>query len=101
VLSKSALFPAWSPDGRQLAFIYIPTQGPEAVIVANADGSGRHTVDIVAGGLSLGWSPDGRSIVTTDGDRVRVVNANGTQAKVIAYPGPEHEVDDPAWQPLP
>jgi Tol biopolymer transport system component len=110
VLSTNAANTAtWSPNGTQVAFAETsdrnPTVGDRYTgIVANANGSDRHTIDAPASGasdpLELSWSPDGRSIVTADGDRVRVVRADATQAKVIAYPGDEHELDDPAWQPL-
>jgi Tol biopolymer transport system component len=102
--SDSGVTAEWSPDGAQVAFSEAFVKKPGDAVVVNADGSGRHTVAAAARSsaeqLALSWSPDGQSIVTADGDRVRVVHADGTQAKVIAFPGEDHAIDDPAWQPV-
>jgi Tol biopolymer transport system component len=105
VLSKKAgLAAAWSPDGTQVAFADGSTPHRGTVVVANADGSDRRTIDSSTDGAStigLAWAPDGLSLVTTNGNRARVVDADGSHAKIVAYPGSDHELDDPAWQPLP
>jgi len=106
VLSKTGDVAAkWSPDGTEIAFTENAAKNRETAVVVNATGSGRHAVDTPPGlasdALELSWSPDGRSIVTADGDRVRVVDADGTHAMVIAYPGDGHDLSDPSWQPLP
>jgi Tol biopolymer transport system component len=102
VLSKKALaFAAWSPDGTQAAFTETHSKTQEAAAVVNADGSGLHTVYTSVGLIDLAWSPDGTSIVTADGDRVRIIDADGTHPMVLAYPGEDHQLTDPAWQPLP
>jgi Tol biopolymer transport system component len=51
--------PAWSPDGRRIAF----RRGDE-LWVMNADGSAARPLDGVAGG-EPSWSPDGRRIAFT------------------------------------
>ena len=63
------LDPAWSPSGRQIAFIYLPGNGQAPEIdVINADGSGRHAViksrEISASGsvAALAWSQDGTQL---------------------------------------
>lgn len=53
--------PAWSPDGKQIAFA---RQGPGAGIhVINADGSNEHLVAGADEVRSPAWSPDGNRIV--------------------------------------
>jgi hypothetical protein len=102
VLSKKAIaFAAWSPDGTQAAFTETHSKTGEAAVVVNAGGSGLHTAYTSLGLIDLAWSPDGTSIVTADGDRVRIVDADGTHPMVLAYPGENHQLNDPAWQPLP
>lgn len=71
-LPGESIYPVWSPDGRQLAFLYLglfPARGPGSIYVANADGTGLRQV--VTGGSGLGfaadssitWAPDGRRLV--------------------------------------
>jgi hypothetical protein len=61
--------PAWSPDGRQLAFDGNGDVGSH-IWIADADGTGAHMVTSADGcpeatcteGINPAWSPDGRSI---------------------------------------
>lgn len=102
VLSRKArLLVALSPDGMQAAFIEPHSKTLDAATIVNADGSGLHTVYTSIGSIDLAWSPDGTSIVTADGNRVRIVDSDGTNPMVLAYPGEDHQLTDPAWQPLP
>jgi Tol biopolymer transport system component len=72
--------PAWSPDGRQLAFA-----GPGGVLsVMNSDGTSRRPVysgEIAAGYPS--WSPDGRRLAFLVGDSLTVINLDGTQLRTL------------------
>ena len=55
--------PAWSPDGRRIAFYSQRTPGGD-VFVVNTDGSGLRNVTRNAAHDGLGsWSPDGKWIV--------------------------------------
>ena len=84
--------PAWSPDGRKIAFTrsHSPAErrGPwvSDVYVINADGSGERnlTGDGVSGGPT--WSPDGRKLAFTSrrdasglwGGSIYVMDADGS-----------------------
>jgi TolB protein len=59
----AGLDPAWSPDGKQIAFTSWNT--PEGIYVMNADGSNQHMVYQVTHAKSPTWSPDGSSIAFT------------------------------------
>lgn len=57
------MFPAWSPDSRQIAFIRAVDDAPPHVWIVNADGSAPHQVLSDGGGEhSVTWSPDGQRI---------------------------------------
>ena len=59
--------PAWSPDGRKIAFVS-DRDGNSEIYVMNADGSGqRRLTRNPAYDADPAWSPDGRTIafVTT------------------------------------
>src|SRR5262245_43609251 len=57
-------WPAWSPDGRQIAFVSVPPGGNFDIYVMNADGSGRHRLtDNPATDNFPSWSPDGTKVV--------------------------------------
>jgi WD40 repeat protein len=57
--------PAWSPDGRQIAFASI-RQGNWEIFIVNADSSGLTQVtDDGMGNMSPVWSPDGQTLAYT------------------------------------
>lgn len=98
-------FPAWSPDGRNIAFVS-DRSGVEQVWVMNANGSDqkRLTTSNVPEDQVPDWSPDGRKIAYAEGDfgagqneRIFVIDANGSNP----HPLTSGAADDwgPAWSP--
>ena len=86
--------PAWSPDGRRIAFVS-SLHGNAAVSVVNADGSGQRRLTryarYAAWPPSPAWSPDGRKIAflsRRDGNQeIYVMNADGSgQRKLTRTP---------------
>jgi TolB protein len=82
-----AVRPAWSPDGRRIAFTS-GKQGVEQIYVMNADGSNAHPVTQGSAANFLpAWSPGGKRIAFTssrdhcgDDYRIYVVEANGSNS---------------------
>ena len=81
--------PAWSPDGRTIAFRSArdgkgDLYGNGDVYVVNADGSGlrRLTRNPVAVGSPV-WSPNGRRIFFEGGGDIYVMNADGSGQRTL------------------
>lgn len=59
LLRPGVLHPAWSPNGRQIAFVTRVGRAEQSIQVVNPDGSGRARV---ATGYAPAWAPDGHRI---------------------------------------
>ncbi len=104
--------PAWSPDGRKLAFHRAPATamahrdraGEGEIHVIDADGSGE---TFVGTGIEPAWSPDGERIAFTDEVGIGVMNADGSVVTLLihhdfldhSYEPWDMGVGKPAWSP--
>ena len=77
-LANSGTLPAWSPDGRKIAF--------GGLRVVNADGSGLQRL---TRGILPAWSPDGQRIAFTGLDEpgLYVINADGSGEQKLTGTG--------------
>jgi Tol biopolymer transport system component len=95
--------PAWSPDGRKIAFARLRPGLGELIYVVNADGSRLRnlTPNPVGAYSDPAWSPDGRKIAFVSdregNSEVYVMNANGKGRRNLTR-NPAHDAD-PAWSP--
>lgn len=85
------LSPAWSPNGRLIAFDAIVNRNDD-VWVMRADGRGRRRVTTnPAPDYFAAWSPDGRSIVFTsdrgNGEDLYVIGADGRGERELTTDG--------------
>ena len=103
----SNVTPAWSPDGRQIAFASTRGTGSWLLWLMNADGSGvRQLTTAPAGGTFVAdhhpsWSPDGKQIAfqrQSDGrKRVGILSLSG--AGGLGFFEFDGQAGAPAWSP--
>jgi hypothetical protein len=95
--------PAWSPDGRKIAFASSDTVPPSQLFTIDRDGNGLTQLTSLPNGTGAPtWAPDGErlafsastNMVTTD---IFTIKSGGTGLTSISF---EHGTDvDPAWSP--
>ncbi len=91
--------PAWSPDGRRLAYVRFGAADDVGEIwIANADGTGARKINF---GFAPAWSPDGMKIAFAAGESelggILVMNADGGAVRQLTKLRANE--GDPAWSP--
>ena len=92
--------PAWSPDGRKIAFGRDRDGSNDEIYVINADGSGQRR--LTQSGRQPLWSPDGQKIAFTSkrngNDDIYVMNPDGSGQRNLTR-NPARVDDSLAWSP--
>jgi Tol biopolymer transport system component len=94
-----AQYPAWSPDGRRVAFTRVSPPNEFDIWIVNVDGTGLRRLTGASGADNYpAWSPDGKQIVYSSEDRSRknglwIRNADGSRQRHLAAGG------EPQWEP--
>jgi len=88
--------PAWSPDGRLIAF-QRASRGRSVLYVTNADGSGERVLPDGGSG-PVSWSPDGRRVIFADEGRLYVTGLDWNIRILLLDPMPAR-AEDPHWSP--
>ncbi len=95
------LDPAWSPDGKTLAFVSL-RDGIQKIYIMDENGNNlRRLTDTVRVEAQPSWSPDGTRIAFVSGDNVTtqiyIMNSDGTEVTQVTN-GPGFN-ENPTWSP--
>jgi CubicO group peptidase (beta-lactamase class C family)/sugar lactone lactonase YvrE len=100
---RNNYLPAWSPDGRKIAYISGGRTGfsSHEIYVINADGSNdTRLTDNSAQEYGVSWSPDGAQIAfgtNRDGAwRIYTMKSDGSEQRALPNPA---EGNSPSWSP--
>jgi TolB protein len=86
-------YPDWSPDGRKIVFTGVKNSVFDLYLM-NADGSGLRQLTRTPDEENWpNWSPDGKQIVYSFQNGLRVIDADGSDSRVLTEGG------EPSWSP--
>jgi TolB protein len=85
--SASIISPAWSPDGRELAYVSFERQKAEIYVQDVITGERRAVASFRGSNSAPAWSPDGRSLAATlsreGGSQIYVMGRNGENPRRV------------------
>jgi TolB protein len=89
--------PAWSPDGRTIAYIHGDTvNGQTGIWLTDTSGSNNHILYASVGAYSPSWSPDGQWIAFSDGGVIYKLKLSADSLTQLTTDGSNFF---PAWSP--
>ncbi len=81
--------PAWSPDGKRIAFMSTRTGVPE-IWVMNADGGKQRQITLGGGTSIPSWHPSGEQIACVSHGQIWLIDADGGNPRQLTGVGRNH-----------
>jgi TolB protein len=83
--------PAWSPDGRRLAYVSFENKKPVVYVHSLADGKRQVAANFKGSNSAPSWAPDGQRLAVSlsrdGGSQIYMVNADGSGVRRLAQSG--------------
>jgi Tol biopolymer transport system component len=96
-LEGSAQAPAWSRDGRRLAFSANVEGSRFDIYTVRVNGQDAKPLTSRGQSFEPAWSPDGKTIVFSDAGAIVAIDVESGEERVLT--DPEHNDSSPAWIP--
>ena len=98
---EPVMSPAWSPNGKELAYVSFETQKPVVWVQDLSTGKRRMLANYKGSNSAPAWSPDGRKLLVvltlTGNSEVYVMSANGGEPQRLTF---SQSIDtEPYWSP--
>jgi Tol biopolymer transport system component/DNA-binding winged helix-turn-helix (wHTH) protein len=93
--------PAWSPDGKWVAFSRWTDREVEMYTVPSTGGAERKllTKGVAPKSGGLDWSPDGNAVAFAAGDGIDLLNLRNSEVRRVTEPPPQSEDWGPKFSP--
>jgi TolB protein len=82
------LSPAWSPDGRRLAYVSLENKKPVVYVHSLADGKRQVVANFKGSNSAPAWAPDGARLAVTlsrdGGSQIFLINADGSGVRRLS-----------------
>jgi TolB protein len=85
-LNLGSFYPEWTPDGNRIIFASRDNQGVDQIFIMNQNGDDIEMLTSGSGGTGFvrsPWSPDGQQIAIVQGGNVYIMNADGSNVRLI------------------